>query len=251
MSEFGPVEVAKFADADAVAKAAASKLVEAIVAAQSERVQASVVLTGGGTGIAVLEHVRRAQGGIDWSAVNVFFGDERFLPSGHSDRNEVQARAALLDLVPIDPARIHAMPALGEDGCTTPQESAARYAKMLAQHSPDGTVPIFDVHLLGMGGEGHVNSLFPHTDAVREGDEFVVGLDDSPKPPPARVTLTLPAVRRSRQVWLLVTGEAKAEAVAAAVGGADPHEIPAAGARGRERTVWFVDPAAAADLPKS
>ncbi|HET8994732.1 MULTISPECIES: 6-phosphogluconolactonase [unclassified Rhodococcus (in: high G+C Gram-positive bacteria)] len=250
MSEFGPVEVAKFADADAVAKAAASQFVEAIVAAQRERVQASVVLTGGGTGIAVLEHVRRDQGGIDWSAVNVFFGDERFLPPGHPDRNEVQARAALLDLVPIGASRVHTMPGLGENGCTTPQESAARYAEVLAQHSPDNTVPTFDVHLLGMGGEGHINSLFPHTDAVREDARFVVGLDDSPKPPPARVTLTLPAIQRARQVWLLVTGAAKADAVAAAVGGADPHEIPAAGARGRERTVWFVDPAAAADLPK-
>jgi 6-phosphogluconolactonase len=107
------------------------------------------------------------------------------------------------------------------------------------------------VHLLGMGGEGHINSLFPHTAAVRETERFVVGVDDSPKPPPARVTLTLPAVQRARQVWLLVAGENKADAVAASVGGAAPEDIPAAGAHGRERTVWFVDPAAAAKLPTS
>lgn len=246
-----PAEVLTFADADEVARAVAKAFVDAVVAAQRERVQAHVVLTGGGTGIAVLENVRRDQGGIDWSAVNVYFGDERFLPPGDPERNEVQARAALLDHVPIDSARIHTMPALGEDGCTTPAAAAARYAEILAASSPDRSVPEFDVHLLGMGGEGHVNSLFPHTDAVRETERFVVGVDDSPKPPPARVTLTLPAVQRSRQVWLLVTGEAKADAVAASIGGADSDEIPAAGARGRERTVWFVDPAAAAKLPNS
>lgn len=244
-------EVLQFADPDEVARAAAEAFVDAIVAAQRERVQANVVLTGGGTGIAVLEHVRRNQGGIDWSAVNVYFGDERFLPPGDADRNEVQARAALLDHVPIDPARIHAMPALGQDGCSTPADAAERYADLLSAHSPDGTVPTFDVHLLGMGGEGHINSLFPHTDAVRESQRFVVGVDDSPKPPPARVTLTLPAVRRARRVWLLVTGDAKAEAVAAAVGGAEADEIPAAGARGTEGTVWFLDRGAAANLPAS
>ncbi|UVT25678.1 6-phosphogluconolactonase [Rhodococcus pyridinivorans] len=244
-----PSEIRRFADADEVARAAASAFVDAVVAAQRERVQAHVVLTGGGTGIAMLEHVRRDQGAIDWSAVNVYFGDERFLPPGDPDRNEVQARGALLDHVPIDPARIHTMPALGEDGCSTPEDSAQRYAELLAAHSPDGTVPVFDVHLLGMGGEGHINSLFPHTDAVRESERFVVGVDDSPKPPPARVTLTLPAVQRARQVWLLVTGSAKAEAVAAAVGGAAPEDFPSAGAHGTERTVWFLDPAAAEQLP--
>ncbi|MBF0662509.1 6-phosphogluconolactonase [Rhodococcus sp. (in: high G+C Gram-positive bacteria)] len=246
-----PTEVLTFADSDAVARAAAKAFVDAVVAAQTERLQAHVVLTGGGTGIAVLEHVGREQGGIDWSAVNVYFGDERFLPPGDPERNEVQARAALLDHVPIDEARIHTMPALGEDGCTTPAESAERYARLLAAQSADGSVPEFDVHLLGMGGEGHINSLFPHTAAVRETERFVVGVDDSPKPPPARVTLTLPAVQRARQVWLLVAGENKADAVAASVGGADPEDIPAAGAHGRERTVWFVDPAAAAKLPTS
>lgn len=249
MSEPGPVQVNRFADADAVAREAAAAFVDAVVSAQRDRGAASVVLTGGGTGIAVLEHVRDTGGAIDWSALDVYFGDERFLPPGHADRNEVQARAALLDHVPIAPARIHTMPALGEDGCLTPQDSAQRYAAMLAAHAPDGTVPPFDVHLLGMGGEGHINSLFPHTDAVRERVLPVVGLDDSPKPPPARVTLTLPAVQRARQVWLLVTGDAKAEAVAAAVGGAAPQDLPAAGARGIDRTVWFVDAAAAASLP--
>ena len=77
---------------------------------------------------------------------------------------------------------------------------------------------------------------------------MVVGVDDSPKPPPRRITLTLPAVRRSRQVWLVVSGEAKAEAVAAAIGGADSSDVPAAGAIGAEATVWLLDAAAARRL---
>ena len=78
---------------------------------------------------------------------------------------------------------------------------------------------------------------------------MVVGVVDSPKPPPRRITLTLPAVRRSRQVWLVVSGEAKAEAVAAGVSGADPDDWPAAGAIGIEKTVWLLDSAAASKLP--
>ena len=105
---------------------------------------------------------------------------------------------------------------------------------MLAANADDGQpAPDFDVHLLGMGGEGHINSLFPHTPAVRETTRLVVGVTDSPKPPPRRITLTLPAVQRSREVWLVVSGEAKADAVAAAIGGASPEDVPAAGAVGR------------------
>jgi 6-phosphogluconolactonase len=104
------------------------------------------------------------------------------------------------------------------------------------------------VHLLGMGGEGHINSLFPETPAVRETNRLVVGVSDSPKPPPRRITLTLPAVQRSREVWLVVSGAAKADAVAAAIGGAKPVDVPAAGAVGREATVWLLDEDAAAKL---
>ncbi len=108
----------------------------------------------------------------------------------------------------------------------------------------------FDVHLLGMGGEGHINSLFPDTPAVRETERLVVPVTDSPKPPPRRISLTLPAVRRARQVWLVVSGAAKADAVAAAVNGADPVDIPAAGAVGREATVWLLDEEAASRLDR-
>jgi 6-phosphogluconolactonase len=234
-----------FSSTDELVAAAAAHFVAAITGAQALRGSASVVLTGGGAGIALLEVVRKAPGAIDWSRVDVFWGDERFVPAGDSERNELQARQALLDHVPLDPSRVH--PVAASDGeYPDPIEAAAEYSAAvhayLAEHGS------FDLHLLGMGGEGHVNSLFPHTDAVREAHELVVAVTDSPKPPPVRVTLTLPAVRRARHVVLIVGGAAKAEAVAAAVSGADPVDIPAAGAQGNETTTLLLDAAAAANL---
>jgi len=128
--------------------------------------------------------------------------------------------------------------------------AALAYEQVLAANAePGDPTPNFDVHLLGMGPEGHINSLFPDTPAVREATRMVVSVEDSPKPPPERITLTLPAIRRSREVWLMVSGAAKAEAAAAAIGGADPISIPAAGAIGLETTLWLLDEEAAAELP--
>jgi len=244
-------EIQRYADVDALVRAAAERFVDAVVAAQQSRGSAAVVLTGGGTGIALLEHVRANPGAIDWAALDVFFGDERFLPTGDPERNEVQAHQALLDHVPVDPARVHVMAASDGAYGSDPVTAAAAYAEVLETFGADRTGPLFDVHLLGMGGEGHINSLFPDTDAVREPEQLVVAVTDSPKPPPVRVTLTLPAVQSAREVWLIVSGDAKADAVAAAVDGASPEEIPSAGARGVERTVWLLDETAASKLPRS
>lgn len=243
------VTVQTYADTDALTSAAAQRFIDVIVDAQAARGSASIVLTGGGNGIGVLRKLRADSGAVDWSRVDVFWGDERFVPAGHPDRNEVQAHEALLDHVPVEAARLHPMPYGDGAYRGDPDAAAHAYEHLLAAHSDGGPIPDFDLHLLGMGGEGHVNSLFPETEAVREDTRFVIGVTDSPKPPAARVTLTLPAVRRARRVWLLVAGADKAEAVAAAVAGASPVDVPAAGALGTEETVWFLDRAAAADLP--
>ncbi|MEV0946613.1 6-phosphogluconolactonase [Rhodococcus sp. NPDC049939] len=242
------INVEVHADIDALVDAAAKRFVETVVRAQEERGSASVVLTGGGTGIGLLEKVRESPGAIDWRALDIWWGDERYLPAGDPERNEVQARAALLDHVDIDPARVHPMAA--SDGEFADAKAAAdAYARELAANSGAEELPVFDVHLLGMGGEGHVNSLFPDTDAVRERHRNVVAVTDSPKPPPVRITLTLPAVQHANEVWLVVSGDAKAEAVAAAIAGAPPVEFPASGARGRTATRWLLDSAAASQLP--
>lgn len=232
-------------DTESLVAAAAARFVAVVVAAQAARGSASVVLTGGGTGIGLLELVRANPGDIDWSKLDIFWGDERFVPAGDPERNELQARTALLDHVPVDPARVHAV-ATSDGEYPDPVEAAAEYAA--AVHAHLAATGGFDLHLLGMGGEGHVNSLFPDTDAVREEHELAVAVTHSPKPPPVRVTLTLPAVRRTRHVVLVVGGAAKAEAVAAALGGAVAVDIPAAGAVGVESTTWLLDQDAAAGL---
>lgn len=233
-------------DTDTLVAAAGDRLAEAITATIGERGRALIVLTGGGTGIGLLKRLRDHT--LDWAHVHLFWGDERYVPHDDAERNDKQAREALLDHVPIPAGNIHPMPASdGEFGADL-DAAAESYGAMLAGLETGEPTPEFDIHLLGMGGEGHVNSLFPDTAAVRETRRMVVGVADSPKPPPQRITLTLPAVRRSREVWLVVSGEAKADAVAAAVGGADPTDVPAAGAKGRETTVWLLDAAAAVKL---
>lgn len=228
--------------------AAADQLIGAIADAIGARGVALVVLTGGSNGIALLETLRERHAEIDWTKVELFFGDERFVPADDAERNVRQAAAALFDHVAIDPARVHAMaPSDGAFGDDI-DAAAAAYAAELAEVSSGEPSPQFDVHLLGMGGEGHINSLFPHTAATAETARTVVSVEDSPKPPPRRISLTLPAVNRSRQVWFLVAGEDKADAVAAGVTGAPAADWPCAGAHGTEDTVWFLDSAAADQL---
>ncbi|WP_424186020.1 6-phosphogluconolactonase [Actinokineospora sp. G85] len=235
-------EVVVFADPDALATAAAERLLAELTSVQRAKGSVSVVLTGGGTGIAVLRAVRAAGSALDWSKVDVYWGDERFLPAGHAERNETQARAALLDHVAVDPARVHPMaPSDGEFG-DDPDAAAAAYAGLL------GDSPVFDVLLLGVGEEGHTLSVFPDSPAVHS-TESVVAVRDCPKPPPTRVSLTLPTARLATQVWLMATGAGKADPIAAALSGVPEVDIPAAGARGTEATVWFLDKAAAAKAP--
>lgn len=206
----------------------ATELSSLIADVQKDGDRAKIVLTGGTAGIKLLARLRDEP--IDWTSVDVFFGDERNVPVDHPDSNEGQARDALLKHVNIPEENIHGY---GLDG--GPMDAAvARYRDVLNTHAPDG----FDLHLLGMGGEGHINSLFPHTSAVRERDAMVVAVTDSPKPPAERATLTLPAVQSADHVWLLVAGAEKAEAASHASDGVDgADDWPVAGARGRKETV--------------
>lgn len=240
-------------DADTLARAVAAALVARLAAAQAVHGSASVVLTGGGIGTAVLGHVAElaaepARERVDWTAVDVWWGDERFVPAGDAERNEGGARAALLDPVGVPAGRVHAMPA-SDAGFDSPEAAADWYAGQLAAAAADGAaLPRFDVLLLGMGPEGHVASIFPDSPAVRD-ERPVVAVRDCPKPPPTRVSLGFSAITSAEEVWLLVSGEGKAEAVARALGGAAPGEVPAAGARGRRATRWLLDAAAAGLLP--
>lgn len=237
-----------------LAKAAAARLVTRLVDVQAARGSASVVLTGGGIGVALLSEIASSPAcdAVDWQHLDVWWGDERFLPSGDPERNETAARDALLDAVDVDPARVHPMPASdGVDG-DDPEAAADRYATELAAATrPDdhGAVPAFDVLLLGVGPDGHVASLFPGMPALYD-DRPVVAVRGAPKPPPTRLSLTLPSLRAAREVWFMAAGEAKAGPVRLALSGAGEVQVPAAGPVGRQRTLWLLDSAAASRLPQ-
>ncbi|MFJ2057322.1 6-phosphogluconolactonase [Streptomyces sp. NPDC087908] len=242
-------------DKELMAEAAAARLITRIVDAQASRGSASVVLTGGrnGNGLLAALGSAPARDAVDWSRLDLWWGDERFLPEGDPERNVTQAREALLDRVPLDPARVHAMPASDGPYGSDVDAAAAAYAEELAAAAGPGDhggVPTFDVLMLGVGPDTHVASLFPELPAVRETGRTVVGVHGAPKPPPLRITLTLPAIRAAREVWLLAAGADKAKAAAIALSGAGEVQAPAAGAYGSSRTLWLLDAAAAAELPR-
>jgi 6-phosphogluconolactonase len=246
-------QVIIYQDADLLAKAVAARLVTRLVDVSAARGHASLVLTGGGIGTQVLAELAAApaRDAVDWQHTDIWWGDERFVPTGDPDRNETGARAALLDHIAVDPSRVHAMPGPdGPDG-NDPEAAAGRYAGWLRAAAPDGQdgFPVFDIVLLGIGPEGHIASLFPGLPAVYEQDQPVLAVHDSPKPPPTRLTLTFPPIQAAREVWVLVSGDEKAEAVRLALSGAPQVQVPVAGARGREQTLFLLDRAAATKLP--
>ncbi|MGI8694380.1 MAG: 6-phosphogluconolactonase [Geodermatophilaceae bacterium] len=248
-------QVAVQSNPDLLAASVAARLVTRLVDAQAAGSIPSVVLTGGRIGISVLDHVQRApaRDAVDWRRVEFWWGDERFVPEADTGRNELQARQTLLDHVPVDPARVHPFPASDGQFGTDVDAAAEWYAGQLSDHArPEdhGPVPCFDVLLLGIGEEGHTASIFPESPAAYE-ERSVVAVRNCPKPPPTRLTLTFPALTSAHEVWMVAAGAGKARAVAMALGGVGRVQLPAAGARGRNRTLWLLDRAAAAKLPSS
>lgn len=246
--------------------AVSGALAQRIVAAQQARGIAHIVLTGGSMGGATLTGLRDEQyQTIDWSTVHVWWGDERFVPSASADRNETEARDALLDHIDIPAANVHVMPPSDDAYGADLDAAAVAYAAELAdfadpQGRSEGTdagngvlAPAFDVLMLGVGPDAHIASLFPHHPAQRIIDATVIPVRDSPKPPPLRLSLTFTAINAAREVWLLVAGTEKAAAVAhaAAESGTDRWDFPASGAHGTTATIWWLDEAAAAGISRS
>jgi len=229
-------------DAEGLAHAVAARFITRLVDVQSTGRIAQIVLTGGRVAAVVHRAVAEspARTAIDWQRVEFWWGDERFLPDGDPERNETQARDALLSHVGVDPARVHPMPADTGQGAEAAAEAYS--AELAAAGSPS-----FDVLMLGVGPDGHVASLFPGYPQLKVTDVAAVAVHDSPKPPPTRVSLTLPAIDRAREVWLVVSGEDKADAVGQALSGGD---LPAARPSGLERTLWLLDEGAAQQLPR-
>lgn len=229
-------------DPDTLAASAAARFIALLQDAQAAGRIPAVALTGGGTGIAVLEQVAKSplRDLVNWSRVEIHWGDERFVPADDPERNGKQAWDALLSKVGVDPARVHEMAA--SDGEFGDDVDAAAAAYSVPEE--------LDLVLIGVGGEGHVLSVFPDSPAVAATDDGprVIAVRDCPKPPPTRISLTLPYIRRADEVWALVAGDAKAQALARAAHGEPVSAVPVAGAIGRQRTVWLLDTAAASQL---
>jgi 6-phosphogluconolactonase len=229
-------------DASTLAAAVAGAFVARLAHAQSRGEQPHVALTGGTIADAVHHELARlasGDSGIDWSGIDYWWGDERFVPRDSPDRNAWGARTGFLDPVGVDPLRVHEIGT--SDDFATVAEAAEGYGRELRSHGSGA----FEVVMLGVGPDGHVASLFPGQPTLDVDDEIAAPVTDSPKPPPERVTLTLPALNRTRATWLVVSGAEKAQAVARAVAGDD---LPAARVHGTEETVWFLDRDAASAL---
>ena len=256
-----PPTVVVHPDAAALAQAVAARLLIRLLDVQSVRRPAHLGVTGGTIGTAILAAVAASplRGVVDWSGVHVWWGDERFLPTGHAERNDTGARAALLDALgdALPAGNVHPVPAPGAAGIDSPEDAAASYTRELARFAevrdaadptagaPSVAVPAFDVLLLGMGPDGHIASLFPGHEALEVTGTAAVGVRGAPKPPPERVSLTFEAIHAAREVWIVAAGSAKAAAAAAALGGAPLTKLPAAGAEGTTATRWLLDAEAA------
>lgn len=230
------------ADAEAVAVRAAEEMARHLVAAREQRGSAHVALSGGRTPGRTYELLAKSPQA--WQSVHVWFADERCVAAEDEQSNYRLARQLLLDPAQIDPRHVHRMP--GELG---PDEGAARYAEELlgglplqAQARNGAAQPVLDVVVLGIGEDGHVASLFPDAATLSDHTSACLGVHDSPKPPPRRITLSLPVLLAARRCVLLATGAEKSTALAATLGEPTPH-VPAS-LLARDRLTVIADDAA-------
>ena len=235
------VEIRKAINAADVASKASDEIIDNLRAVIATKGVAHLALTGGTVGILTLEVLanKASNSGIDFSKVNFWWGDERFVESTSSDRNANQARAALLDSLNLDSSNVHEFPAADEglDLNTAREVFASHLDEVFGTQTPK-----MDITILGMGPDGHVASLFP---GHEHNDEFVVAESNSPKPPAERLSMSMNLINSSDKVIFVVSGLDKAQAVESVH--KDPDcELPAAKVLAQKSTVWFIDEAAGA-----
>jgi 6-phosphogluconolactonase len=223
---------------DAVAARATEEVLRQLKATRAKDRAAHVALAGGTTPKRTYELLGRAPR--EWEQAQVWFADERCVAPEDAQSNYRMVAESLLEPAGVAPERVHRMQ--GELG---PDEGARRYAHALLQElARGGGVPVLDLIVLGIGEDGHVASLFPDAPTLDGGaDSVCLPVRDSPKPPPERITLSLPVLRAARRVLLLATGAGKADAVSAMLGEPTPR-VPAS-LLVRERLTVIVDDAAA------
>jgi 6-phosphogluconolactonase len=239
-------------DVGSLTGSVAARFITKVIDLLDEQEVVHISLTGGGVGTGILRAIRSsdARDEIDWSRVHIWWSDERWLPAGDPDRNDTAADVALLDHVGVLAAHVHRF-ASPDDGLRL-EDAALLQEQALAAHSRDGvSTPVFDIMFLGVGPDGHIASLFPDSPGVLVKDHTVIPVRNSPKPPPERLSFTLPTINASDRIWLGLAGADKASALGLLLAGASTEQVPAGGVKGRRRTVFFVDAAAAAEVPEN
>lgn len=239
----GRTRITVFPSAAALAEGVADLFASRAAEAVEERGRFRVALAGGTTPLAAYRRLAASPWAdlVPWGAVEVYFGDERCVGECDGDRNDAAAREALLLHVPVPPENVHPVPSLAPD-------AAECYEALLRDRlgAPAPAVPVFDLVLLGLGEDGHTASLFPGHPAAAETERLVVRVDGAPKPPPSRVTFTLPLLDAARAVAFVVSGDGKREALARVLSG--DRRLPAARVDPpRGERLFFLDRAAAGE----
>jgi 6-phosphogluconolactonase len=237
-----------FPTPEALNRAAADAFAQLADKTITEKGRFTVALAGGNTPRAIYQLLAtnyREQ--IGWAHIHFFWGDERYVPSNDPDSNYRMAREALFDHIPILAENVHRMPT----EFIQPETAAQNYEKILKIFWP-ASQPRFDLIQLGLGPDGHIVSLFPNSPLLQEEQRLVAVVGDSPKPPPTRLTLTLPAINHATQIHFFVTGEEKAEALRSTLKGPrDPQKFPAQAVQPTNgQVIWWVDEKAASLLKR-
>lgn len=209
----GTVAFQHFPDDNALAAAVADGWCAQLAAAKQAGRLHVVALSGGRISLRVFAALAdlAAHGGLDLASARFFWADERCVPPDHPDSNFLTAKTLLLDPAGVPPDHIHRI--RGED---EPNKAAARASAALrdATGADPGNMPVADLILLGMGEDGHVASLFPGHDAILADESPVfLPVENSPKPPPRRITLGPGPIIAAREVWVIVAGSGKEAAL--------------------------------------
>ncbi|HEX4823012.1 MAG TPA: 6-phosphogluconolactonase [Candidatus Polarisedimenticolaceae bacterium] len=199
--EAAPVEILRERFAERVERGARR--------AVADRGSFTLALSGGSAATVLLPRLVRAA--VDWRRVDVFWIDERAVPQDDPESNAGAAMTAFIRRVPLRTERVHVMPAASPDLAAAAEEYERTMRRVL------GGTPAFDLVFLGMGPDGHVASLFPGHPLLEESRRWVAAVTDSPKPPPARLTVTMPVLQSARETVLFVTGTEKGTKLAGAL----------------------------------
>jgi 6-phosphogluconolactonase len=247
-------EVVVAPSAEKLASDVAVRIVSRLDEVLAQRSRAALALTAGSIMESVWAQLARTPGAheVEWSRVDVFWGDERFVPQDSHDRNDAPAERVLFGRGPFSAATRYSMPAADGRYGDDLDAAAAGYADVLRgarRADDDGEVPSFDIVLLGVGPDGHCCSLFPDHPSAQDLSAPVIPVRNSPKPPPRRLSLSFDGLNTADEIWAVVSGSGKADAVAAALNpDVDRAHVPSGGAQGRQRTLWLVDQDAASRL---